>query len=404
MSEKITKVLLNLNNEIINVELTEAKQTEVLKLTANILLEVKKLNKKANTGNKKTIENIINNSIFIVELKNNKELSKKYNCTSSTQIDNVVNELINYIINDLASSEPTKKTKKYNISATFCDQTIKHELINISELTEKTKLSIFEAQKTQKIEVYQNTKVKKGIDLTATQSKLVHALQLFYLENKHNKNKIDYLISKNTNKVINVNLKVSKYELAKIYTSKETPSGAELKNIYKLLYELQNTYFIIDTLDIETEKRELRATQLINLESLTYSTLYIRINPVFFIDIDKYYLSYPANFLELQNNSKIYPKQQPPYLHNLITYVNNLRTINLSKAKRLKQDYIKEIRKLDTLLLKFLPEDSNKRRAKEKIIKSFDFLIEIKLLKSYEIEKNNKNEDIISFIISKNWD
>lgn len=404
MSEKTAKVALNFNNEKINVELTEAKKTEALKLTNYILLEVKKLNKKTNTSNKEIIENIIISSILTVEFKHNKELAEKYNFTTSKQID----DLINYLINDLATSGPSKKQKlkKYRISATFCNQTIKHELIEISKLAEVTKLSIYEAQKAQNIEVYENTKIKKGIDLTAVQSKLIHALQLFYLYNKHNKNKVDYSISRNTNKIVNVNLIVSKYELAKIYTSKENPSGTDLNHIYKLLYGLQNTYFIIDTLDLHTEKKELRATQLINLESLSYSTLYIRINPVFFIDIDKYYLSYPANFLELQNNSKIYPKQQPPYLHNLITYINKIRTINISRAKRLKQDCIKEVRKLDTLLLTFLPEvyKSNKSLAKKRMLKSFDFLIEIKLLKSYEIEKNNKNDDIINFIINKNWE
>jgi len=327
-------------------------------------------------------------------------------------------------------AKKVKKEKgKYKRSGHLQDQILKYtypkdnkkQLSIFDSLRENTKDQIIESS----IEI---TEIVEGIKLTPSQTKVIDSLckllhdnsQTFNpkLEDYYNGNKgLEIVTFSGNPNTPAPRLGFTLYQLTKEYKGGETPTGKDVENVKQILTELDSKKFLLSYTEttktkgggrIENKIEDFR--KLIHILKLTkteYSNKNIELskkeetlivlNPIFNRQINSKFILYPN---DINKRTVIAYGSQ-----NVSAITLRLRDylMRLNSSPKFKTEITLE--RLYYLLSDTWMKQSRRKRVKEYTEKALEVVIDLGLLKSYEIVKTkNTGEPKIIFTLNKDFE
>ena len=263
-----------------------------------------------------------------------------------------------------------------------------------------------------------------GLDLTRGERKLVNCFSLMLHErsNTYNSEAKDYYSGDTKNpEIVHYSDKISApspelrftlYELTKVYSRKDKPSGGEIRVVRNILEKLvRKSYYIeLNPLshkgrngeNIKVRWRGMQPLLILGdvLDGDTKGELLIQLNAIFAVQIRNYYVNYPINFDQLLEEAylKSYESNRPPSgVYIFIDY--------LAENRGVKGIYKHEIYKSNLYKLinyKWL-ERSKLKELNDAISKGIEVAQKIGLLEKWEEVTGATGEIKYVFYTNKEW-
>lgn len=351
-------------------------------------------------------------------------LSPETKFNFSVEFDDVAN--INSKLKEIAREylEKQKNKEPYKISAHLIEQTLKPGRIQ---------RTLFDPIRREEIESIENKSFIDGIDLTASEHKIIYSICKLL----HNKSQTkdptreDYYtgdagailvpsksIEAPGEKVQAPQIYCTLYELTKEYSGGGNPGGKQIENVESILAELKEKKFTFtykQTIkkkgkNVEraiTGQRALLhidlATEKVDQEE-TLREKIITLEPIFRNQIESKFLLYPQDHIK-RIEEAWGSKKAPSIVFSMVDYLNQIRSGKQGKGRSAGE--IKSSIYVSNLYKKIDPKTLNqgkKSRLKSNIEKALAVCKEIGLLVDYDLGTGKTGEKMYTFYINKKWE
>jgi hypothetical protein len=312
----------------------------------------------------------------------------------------------------------------FKISAHLIEQTLKEDRIQ---------LGLFDPIRREDIQSIENKSSIDGIDLTASEHKIIYAICKLL----HNKSQTkdptreDYytgdagalMVSSKSieapgEKVPAPRIYCTLYEITREYSGGGNPSGKQIENVESILTDLKEKNFRFTykqtikkkgkTIEraITGERALLHidlATEKVGKEE-TLREKIITLEPIFRNQIESKFLLYPQDHIK-RIEEAWGSKKAPSIVYSMVDYLNQIRSGKQPKGRSAGEIrhsiYVSNLyKKIDPKTL----DKGRKTRLKTNIEKALDLCKQIKLLVDYEIGTGKTGEKMYIFYINKEWE